>query len=81
MVWCDVNFAILCMLVLMRVDEQAIEDPRVPQEETAEQKLVEGKCALDHFFLLSYVLINHNNLHMLILMGPLGYPSLIIFIL
>jgi hypothetical protein len=31
------------MFVLMRVDEQAIEDPGVQQVETAEQELVEGK--------------------------------------
>jgi hypothetical protein len=36
-------FAILCMFVLMRVDEQATEDPGVQQVETAEQELVEGK--------------------------------------
>jgi hypothetical protein len=36
-------FAILCMFLLMRVDEQAIEDPGVQQVETAEQELVEGK--------------------------------------
>jgi hypothetical protein len=31
------------MFVLMRVDEQATEDPGVQQVETAQQKLVEGK--------------------------------------
>jgi beta-lactam-binding protein with PASTA domain len=36
-------FAILYMFVLMRVDEQAIEDLGVQQVETAEQELVEGK--------------------------------------
>ena len=36
-------FAIICMFVLMRVDEQATEDPGVQQVETAEQELVEGK--------------------------------------
>ena len=36
-------FAILCMFVLMRVDEQAIEDLGVQLMETAEQELVEGK--------------------------------------
>jgi hypothetical protein len=36
-------FAILYMFVLMRVNEQATEDPGVRQEETAEQELVEGK--------------------------------------
>jgi beta-lactam-binding protein with PASTA domain len=35
--------AILCMFVLLRVDEQATEDPRVQEVETAEQELVEGK--------------------------------------
>jgi Na+-transporting methylmalonyl-CoA/oxaloacetate decarboxylase gamma subunit len=36
-------FAILCMFVLMRVDEQASEDPGVQQVDTAKQELVEGK--------------------------------------
>jgi hypothetical protein len=36
-------FAIICMFVLMRVDEQAIGDPGVLQVETAEQELIEGK--------------------------------------
>jgi hypothetical protein len=31
------------MFVLMRVDEQAIEDPGLRLVETAEQELVEGK--------------------------------------
>jgi uncharacterized membrane protein len=34
---------ILCLFVLLRVDEQATEDPDVQQVETAEQELVEGK--------------------------------------
>jgi hypothetical protein len=67
-------FVILCMFVLMRVDEQATEEPRVQQIEAAEQELIEGKCALDHFFLPSHVLINHNDLHMLVLMGSFRLP-------
>jgi hypothetical protein len=39
----------------------------------------QASCALDHFFLPSHVLINHNDLYRLILMGPIGYPSLTIF--
>jgi hypothetical protein len=35
-------FAILCMIVLMRVDEQATVDPEVQQIEVAEQELIEG---------------------------------------
>jgi uncharacterized membrane protein len=36
-------FAILCLFVLLRVDEQATKDLEVQQVETAEQELVEGK--------------------------------------
>jgi hypothetical protein len=36
-------FVIPCLFVLLRVDEQATEDPGVQQVETAEQELVEGK--------------------------------------
>jgi preprotein translocase subunit SecG len=36
-------FAILCIFVLMRVDEQATEDPGIQQVEATEQELVEGK--------------------------------------
>jgi hypothetical protein len=36
-------FAILCLFVLLRVDEQATEDSGVQQVETVEQELVEGK--------------------------------------
>jgi hypothetical protein len=35
--------AIPCLFVLMRVDEQAKEEPGVQQVEAAEQELVEGK--------------------------------------
>jgi hypothetical protein len=63
-----------CLFVLLRVDEQATEDPGVQQVETAEQELVEGKVYLDHFFLPNNVLINHNDLHRLILMGPNSLP-------
>jgi hypothetical protein len=45
-VWCDVNFDIPCVFVLLRVDEQATEDPGVHQVETAEQELVEGKLLI-----------------------------------
>jgi hypothetical protein len=35
--------AIPCLFVLLRVDEQATEDPGVQQVEVAEQELIEGK--------------------------------------
>jgi hypothetical protein len=36
-------FSIPCVFLLLRVDEQATEDPGVQQVETAEQEHVEGK--------------------------------------
>jgi hypothetical protein len=36
-------YHVLCLFVLLRVDEQVTEDPGVQQVETAEQELVEGK--------------------------------------
>jgi hypothetical protein len=36
-------FAILCLFVLMRVEEQTTEDPGEQQVEVAEQELIEGK--------------------------------------
>jgi hypothetical protein len=36
-------FAILCMFILMRVDEQATKDPGAQQIEVAEQELIKGK--------------------------------------
>jgi hypothetical protein len=52
-------FSILCMFVLMRVDEQAIEDPGVQQEETAEQELVEGQVVplITFFYPVMFLLI------------------------
>jgi hypothetical protein len=34
----------------------------------------QASCALDHFFLPTHVLINHNDLHRLILTGPNRLP-------
>jgi hypothetical protein len=36
-------FAIPCLFVLLRVDEQATEHPGVQEVETADEELVEGK--------------------------------------
>jgi hypothetical protein len=58
----------------MRVDEQAIEDPEVQLVETAEQELVEGKLCPWSLLLPIHVLIIHNDLHRLILMGPKRIP-------
>jgi hypothetical protein len=42
-VWCDLNFSYTMLFVLLRVDEQVIEDPGVQKVEIAEQEPVEGK--------------------------------------
>jgi hypothetical protein len=64
------------MFVLMRVDEQATEDPGAQQIEVAEQELIEGKLfvPLITSFLPSHILINHNDLHRLIFMGSNRLP-------
>jgi hypothetical protein len=46
-----------------------------PEEQVGTWNLKsQASCALDHFFLPSHVLINHNDLHRLILMGPNWLP-------
>jgi hypothetical protein len=43
-VWCDVNSSfILCMFVLMRVDEQVTKDSGAQQIGVVEQELIENK--------------------------------------
>jgi hypothetical protein len=61
-------------IVLMRVDEQAIVESEVQQVEVAEQELIEGKLCPWSLLLPIHVLINHNDLHRLILMGPIRLP-------
>jgi hypothetical protein len=41
---------------------------------------LKASCALDHFYLPNNVLVNHYDLHRLILWDPIGHPSLVIFI-
>jgi hypothetical protein len=46
-----------------------------PEEQVGTWNLKsQASCALDHFFLPTHVLINHNDLHRLILMGPNRLP-------
>jgi hypothetical protein len=47
-----------------------------PEEQVGTWNLkCQASCALDHFFLPSHALINHNDLHRLILMGPNRLPQ------
>jgi hypothetical protein len=48
-----------CLFVLLRVDEQVIEDPGAQQVDNTEQELMKESCALDHFSLPNNVLYNH----------------------
>jgi hypothetical protein len=46
-----------------------------PEEQVGTWNLkCQASCALGHLFLPSHVLINHNDLHRLILMGPNSLP-------
>jgi hypothetical protein len=64
-----------CLFVLLRVDEQAIKDPGTLQVENTEHELIEGSCALDHFYLCDNGRVNHYDLHWFILMGPNRSPQ------
>jgi hypothetical protein len=60
--------SIHCLFVLLRLAR----DHESSKEQVGTWNLKShASCALDHFFLPSHVLINHNDLHRLILMGPI----------
>jgi hypothetical protein len=62
---------IQCSFVLLRVER----GHESPEEQVGTWNLKsQASCALDHFFLPTHVLINHNDLHRLILMGPNRLP-------
>jgi hypothetical protein len=48
-----------CLFVLLRVDEQATEDPGVQQWIILRRSSLKASCALDHFYLPNNVLNNH----------------------
>jgi hypothetical protein len=56
-----------CLFVLLRLVRGHVSSEK--QVSTWNLKS-QASCALDHFFLPTHVLINHNDLHRLILMGP-----------
>jgi hypothetical protein len=63
---------IQCLFVLLRLERGHVSSEK--QVGTWILKC-QASCALDHFFLPSHVLINHNDLHRLILMGPNRLPQ------
>jgi hypothetical protein len=63
--------SIPCLFVFLRLAVRS----RGFEESTCNWNLkCQASCALDHFFLPTHVLINHNDLHKLILMGPNRLP-------
>jgi hypothetical protein len=63
--------SIPCLFILLRLARGYVSSEE--QVDTWNLKS-QASCALDHFFLPSHVLINHNDLHRLILMGPNRLP-------
>ena len=58
-------FSIPCLFVLLRLARGY----ELPEEQVGTCNLKsQASCALDHFFLPNHVLINHNDMHRLILM-------------
>jgi hypothetical protein len=64
-------FSILCLYVLLRLTMRSQEPENHPGTWNLKSQ---ASCAFDHFFLPTHVLINHNDLHRLILMGPNSLP-------
>ena len=60
-----------CLFVLLRIAVRSRESEDHPGTWNLKSQ---ASCALDHFFLPTHVLINHNDLHRLILMGPNRLP-------
>jgi hypothetical protein len=60
-----------CLFVLLQIVVRSRESEDHPGTWNLDSQ---ASCALDHFFLPSHVLINHNDLHRLILMGPNRLP-------
>jgi hypothetical protein len=65
------NLPISCLFVLLRIAVRSRESEDHPGTWNIESQ---ASYALDHFFLPNHILINHNDLHRLILMGPNSLP-------
>jgi hypothetical protein len=60
-----------CLFILLRLARGYVSS----EEQVGTWNLKsQASCALDHFFLPTHVLINHHDLHRLILMGPNRIP-------
>jgi hypothetical protein len=70
-VWCDVHSAYTMFVCIATTSAMLREFEDHPSTWNLKSQ---ASCALDHFFLPNHVLINHNDLHRLILMGPNRLP-------
>jgi hypothetical protein len=61
-----------CLFVLLQIAVRSRESEDHPGTWNLKSQ---ASCALDHFFLPTHVLTNHNDLHRLILMGPNRLPQ------
>jgi hypothetical protein len=71
-VWCNVNFAYTMFVCIVTTSSEVMSHLKIIL--VPEISKSQASCALDHFFLPNHVLINHNDLHRLILMGPNRLP-------
>jgi hypothetical protein len=70
-VWCHVNVFYTMSVCIATTSSEVRESKDHPSTWNLKSQ---ASCALDHFFLPTHVLINHNDLHRLILMGPNRLP-------
>jgi hypothetical protein len=70
-VWCDVNFAYTMFVCIATISSEVTNLKIILVPGNLESQ---ASCALDHFFFPNHILINHNDLHRLILMGPNRLP-------
>jgi hypothetical protein len=60
-----------CLFVLLRL---AVRSREFKEQVGTWNLKSQASCALDHFFLPTHILVNHNDLPRLILMGPNRSP-------
>jgi hypothetical protein len=72
MFWCDVNFTYTMFVCIATISNEVTSHLKIILVPGISKS--QASCALDHLFLPNHVLINHNDLHRLILMGPNRLP-------
>jgi hypothetical protein len=65
---------ITCLFVLLRVESKPLRTQGFNRWRQLSRSSLKTSCALDHLYLPNNVLVNHYDLHRLILMGPNRLP-------